>query len=137
MWGRGKLATTRKFFAALGSADADACAALLHPEVRYIDTRGNAIEGREACAELLRRLFLRADGVKIAIDSIADRGDYALARGRTETTDPKLAGDVLWKVRTTGDLVSEVEAHRADAIATARVLMPDYLAAKPLKTPPA
>lgn len=130
MWGRGKVATTRKFFAALGSGDAKACAALLHADVRYIDTRGNAVEGREACTELLRRLFLRAEGVKIAVNSIADRGDYALARGRTQAADHQLAGEVLWKVRTAGKLVTEVEAHRYDAVPTARVLMPEYLEAR-------
>lgn len=127
MWGRGKVATTRKFFAALGSGDAKACAALLHPDVRYVDTRGNAVDGREACTELLRRLFLRGGGVRIELSSIADRGDYALARGRTRSGDEQIAGEVLWKVRTSGDLVSEVEAHRPDALPTARILMPEYL----------
>ena len=135
MWGRGKVATTRRFFAALGSGDAAACAALLHPDARYIDSRGNAIEGREACVELLRRLFARGGGVRIAVDSIADRGDYAIARGRTATGDEQIAGEVLWKVKTSGDLVTDVEAHRPDALATARLLMPEYLAPK-TKTPP-
>ena len=129
MWGRGKVATARKFFAALGAGDIAACAALLADDVRYIDTRGNAIEGREACVELLRRLFARGE-VRIAVGSIADRGGYALARGRTLLHDEMLAGEVLWRIRTQGQRIVEVEAHRPDALPTARVLMPEYLAGR-------
>ena len=135
MWGKGKVATARKFFAALGGGDAAACAMLLHPEVRYVDARGNTVEGREACTELLRRLFARG-GVRIEVDSIADRGDYALARGRTLAGDDQLAGEVLWRIRTSGGLVGEVEAHRPDALPTARLLMPEYLAEERRQVPP-
>jgi ketosteroid isomerase-like protein len=135
MWGRGKVATTRKFFAALGSGDAAACAALFHPEIRYVDARGNAVEGIEACTELLRRLFARGGGVRIAIDSIVDRGDYALARGRTKAGDEQIAGEVLWCVKTEGDRVVEVEAHRPDGLPTARLLMPEYLERQRARAP--
>jgi ketosteroid isomerase-like protein len=136
MWGRGKVATARKFFDALGAGDVPACAALLADDVRYIDTRGNAIEGREACVELLRRLFARGE-VRIAVDSIAARAGYALARGRTVLKDEVLAGEVLWRIRTAGERIVEVEAHRPDALPTARLLMPEYLDAKAKRTPAA
>ena len=134
MWKAGKVATARKFFAALGSGDVAACAALLAADARYVDTRGNAIEGRDACVELLRRLFARGE-VRIAVDSIADRGDYALARGRTLLHDEQLAGEVLWRIRTEGERIVEVEAHRPDALPTARVLMPEYLDGRRARAP--
>ena len=130
MWRKGRIAVTRKFFAAFAAGEVAACAALFHPDIRYLDTRGNAIEGREACVELLRRLFAQAGGVRIEVDSIADRGEYALARGRTASGDEQMTGEVLWRVRTEGSLVSEVEAYRPDGLPTVRLLMPEYLAAR-------
>ena len=134
MWRKGTVAVTRKFFAAFADGDAAACAALFHPDIRYLDTRGNAIDGREACIELLRRLFAHGSGVRIEVDSIADRGGYTLARGRTASGDEHMAGEVLWRVRTAGGLITEVEAYRPDGLPTARLLMPEYLSARQVRT---
>lgn len=127
MWGRGTLATTRKFFAAMNSGDAAACARLMHENVRYVDSRGNAVEGIAVCTELLDRLFRCSGNSRIEVHSITPVATSALVRGRLVSQDPRLDGPVLWRVQVDGGLVRDVEAHRPDARATARLLMPDYL----------
>jgi hypothetical protein len=127
MWSRGTLPTTRKFFAALDSGDASACARLMHPEIQFVDTRGNAVDGAEFCTELLARMFRCSDDLHVEVDSIAPTGRSALVRGRMITADPRLAGEVLWRVQVDGGLVRSVESHRQDARSTARFLVPDFL----------
>ena len=100
----------------------------MHPDVRYIDTRGNAVDGLEICTELLARMFRRSEDLHIEVDSIAPAGRSALVRGRMISVDPRLAGEVLWRVQVDVGLVRAVESHRQDTRPTARLLVPEYLA---------
>jgi limonene-1,2-epoxide hydrolase len=127
MWGRGPLATTRKFFAALDSGDLGACARLMHPDIRFVDSRGNTIEGVAVCSEMLQRLFVRSAGFSLEVESMAPAGETTLVKGEMISADPRLAGQVLWRVKVEHGLVREVESHRADTRSTNRLLVPEYL----------
>lgn len=127
MWRAGPLKVTRRFLAAVEARDLAACGALMHDDFRYIDSRGNVLEGKAAGLELFERLMLFHGDSRIVVSSMTERRDCALIRGRVESSEERLAGESLWKLRVVKGLLCEIESHRFDTRPMARLLVPEIL----------
>jgi ketosteroid isomerase-like protein len=88
--------------------DWDAVSALLHPEVRFDQTRipdGGVYEGREACGRFFERWFGTWDEIRMTPERFIEDGDRVLAlmkiegRGKGSGVPVVIRSADLWTIR--------------------------------------
>lgn len=92
VWGRrSEIDTLKAWIAAANARDYPAMAAVMADDFTIIDSSGDELSGRDACAALLANLFERAPDHRIEVDSFTRRGDEVLMTGLTSATNPQHA----------------------------------------------
>ncbi|WP_338446339.1 nuclear transport factor 2 family protein [Pelagerythrobacter marensis] len=115
----------KSYVAAMNSRDAERVDALLDEHVRYVDSRGEWIEGRENVATATRRLFELDPEYKMHDMTIVMHEGDVLLKGRTSACEERLAHDTLWRARARGGKLTHWQSYGEDSPALARILMPE------------
>jgi ketosteroid isomerase-like protein len=87
--------------------DADALGEMMTEDHVFIDTAGHVIEGKAACVAAWRGFFEAFPDYRNVFERFIERDDEIVVIGRSECSDPWLAGPALWTAKTTGVRVSE------------------------------
>ncbi|MXO67350.1 nuclear transport factor 2 family protein [Pelagerythrobacter marinus] len=110
---------------ALNARDADRVDALLDEHVRYVDSRGEWIEGRRNFATATRRLFELDPDYKLHDMKIVMHEGDVLLKGRASAREERLSHDTLWRARAEGGKLTHWQSYGEDSPALARILMPE------------
>ena len=89
----------RRYVASLNARDLAAIADMLHPVARFVDSRGEWIEGRDNLVCATERFFAFEPGFFLTADSIVKHRGEILLRGSTAAVRPELRTDILWRAR--------------------------------------
>ncbi len=89
----------RRYVALLNARDSEGIAALLHPDCRFIDSRGEWIDGRDNVALATERFFALEPRFVLTADSVIPHKGEVLLRGTTSAERPELRTDILWRAR--------------------------------------
>ncbi len=76
----------RQLVACINTHDADAVAALLTPEHRFIDSLGNVVVGRQAMREGWRQYFRMVPDYRIEVERVFAAGDEVVLLGSARGT---------------------------------------------------
>ncbi len=125
-WSKPKPAkVARDYIDAVNARDADRVDALLADDCRFVDSRGEWLEGRANVVEATRNFFelernFRWHDMKFAMHN----GDV-LMRGRATADDARLAQDTLWQARVSDGKITHWQSFGAgDPVALVRILLP-------------
>lgn len=126
MFGLGKSQSIKvvdRYVAALNARDSGKIAYLLADDVRFVDSHGEWIEGREQVIDATERFFAMEKNFHLDADSTIERNGEVLMQGSTRADDPSLRHDTLWKARVIkGKLAFWQSYGRAEAPHLTRIL---------------
>lgn len=115
----------RRYLAAMNARDAEQIEALLDERIRYVDSRGEWIEGRENVATATRRFFDLEPDYKLHDMKIVMHEGDVLLKGHASAREERLAHDTLWRARTRRGKLVHWQSYGEDSPALARILMPE------------
>lgn len=125
---RSRVSIARRFIKRLNSADIEGLAAMMRDDFIYVDSRLARIEGKTGCVEMFRRFVALDTGYSIIVESASRNGDDVLIKGRTQSSDPELVANCLWKCRIENGKVAYWQSFRADEPpALARMLASEFV----------
>jgi ketosteroid isomerase-like protein len=85
------------FNEAINARDLDALGRLMHDEHQFIDSAGAVVTGKAACLDVWRGFFdAFPDYRNIFEDMGSDAAGVVDVRGRSECSEPALAGPARW-----------------------------------------
>lgn len=115
----------RKYLAAMNARDADRVEALLDERIRFVDSRGEWIDGRENVATATRRFFDLEPNYKLHDMKIVMHEGDVLLRGHASACEERLSHDTLWRARTRRGKLVYWQSYGEDSPALVRLLMPE------------
>jgi len=115
----------RQYLAAMNARDAEQVEALLDERIRFVDSRGEWIEGRENVATATRRFFDLEPDYKLHDMKIVMHEGDVLLKGRASAREERLAHDTLWRARTRRGKLVHWQSYGEDSPALVRILMPE------------
>lgn len=116
----------RKYVAAVNARDVQGVASLLADECRYVDSRGDWIDGRENVLTATRRFFELEENFRFEDTEMVLHDGDVLIRGSTSADDPRLAQDTLWRARVEDGKIAHWQSFGAgEPVALVRILMPE------------
>lgn len=115
----------RRYLAAMNARDADKVESLLADDVRYVDSRGDWIEGRDNVAAATRRFFELEPKYNLHDMKIVMHEGEVLLKGRASAEEERLTHDTLWRARTRKNKLTHWQSYGEDSPALARILMPE------------
>jgi ketosteroid isomerase-like protein len=102
------VAAVLAFNDAINARDLDALGRRMHPEHRFTDSAGSAIDGKAACLEAWRGFFGDfPDYRNVFEDARGDGSGTVHVRGRSECSTPALHGPARWRAVVKDGLVAE------------------------------
>jgi len=115
----------QRYIAALNACDTETIDGLLADDIRYVDSSGGWLEGRENVVSATRDFF--DTGIEFRIDDakIVLHGDEVLVRGVASARDPELATDKLWKAKVTNGKLSFWQGFGDKGVPFARMVSPE------------
>ncbi|WP_374406097.1 nuclear transport factor 2 family protein [Pelagerythrobacter sp.] len=115
----------QRYLAAMNARDADKVESLLADDIRFVDSRGEWIDGRENVATATRRFFdLEANYAMHDMQIVMHDGDVLL-KGTASADEERLTHDTLWRARTRKNKIVHWQSYGEDSPALARILMPE------------
>ena len=105
--GRSQLRTVRRYIGAVNSRDLMSIEALLAPDVRFIDSSGEALDGRELVLAGHRAFFDWESAFRMAVERITFCKGEVLMSGQADAAEPALRRKSLWRARADGGLLTE------------------------------
>ena len=115
----------KRYVAALNARDAERIEALLDDHIRFVDSRGDWIEGRDNVATATRRFFDLEPNFQLHDVKIVMHAGEVLLKGRVSAQEERLTHDTLWRARTRRGKLSHWQSYGEDSPALARILMPE------------
>jgi len=100
-----------RFNDAITHRDIDGLATLMSDDHRFIDTEGGTVSGKQACLAAWRGFFESFPDYRNVFTSFSTRGEVVVIVGRSECSEPALAGPALWTATIVGDQVAEWHVH--------------------------
>jgi ketosteroid isomerase-like protein len=91
----------------INARDVDGLSALMTDGHSFIDTEGAAVTGKAACMAAWRSFFSAFPNYRNVFERVIERGDTIVAIGRSECSDPRLAGPAVWTAKIADKRVSE------------------------------
>lgn len=89
----------KRYVALLNARDRDGIAALLHANCRFVDSRGEWIDGHDNIVLATDRFFALEPRFVLTADSVVQHQGEVLLRGSTSAERPELRTDMLWRAR--------------------------------------
>lgn len=116
----------RRYVVLLNARDRDGIADLLHPACRFVDSRGEWIDGRETALRATDNFFALEPRFELTIDSVVKHEGEVLLRGVTSAHRPELRTDILWRARVKeGKLILWQSYGPSSSLHLARILAGD------------
>ena len=115
----------KRYVAALNARDAERIEALLDDHIRFVDSRGDWIEGRDNVATATRRFFDLEPNFQLHDVKIVMHAGEVLLKGRVSAQAERRTHDTLWRARTRRGKLSHWQSYGEDSPALARILMPE------------
>lgn len=115
----------RRYLAAMNARDAERVETLLDEHVRYVDSRGEWIQGRDNVATATRRFFALEPSYNLHDMTIVMHDGDVLLKGKASASEERLTHDTLWRARTRKGKVVHWQSYGDDSPALARILMPE------------
>lgn len=115
----------RRYLAAMNARDAERVESLLDERIRFVDSRGEWIEGRENVATATRRFFELEPNYNMHDMQIVMHDGDVLLKGRASASEERLTHDTLWRARTRRGKLLHWQSYGEDSLALARILMPE------------
>lgn len=102
------VATAVRFNEAINARDLSALARLMTDDHRFVDGAGATVDGRDACVEAWRGFFAAFPDYRNTFESLVTTGPGVVeVRGRSDCSEPALAGPARWRVAVRGTAVAE------------------------------
>ncbi|MEV7611333.1 nuclear transport factor 2 family protein [Streptomyces sp. NPDC089799] len=86
----------RRFNALITAGDLAGLGALMSEDHTFVDPAGTVVSGRRACLDAWRDFFAAFPGYRNVFTSVTADGEVVSAAGRSECSDPRLAGPARW-----------------------------------------
>ena len=109
----------------MNARDADKVESLLADDVRYVDSRGEWIQGRDNVAAATRRFFDLEPSYNLHDMTIVMHDGEVLLKGRASAQEERLTHDTLWRARTRKNKLTHWQSYGEDSPALARILLPE------------
>jgi predicted ester cyclase len=104
--GAAEEAAVLAFNDAINAQDLDALGRLMHDQHRFVDSAGAAVRGKAACLDAWRGFFDAFPDYRNVFDSLTSDPSGAVdVRGRSECSEPALAGPASWHAVVTDGLL--------------------------------
>lgn len=100
-------AIVTEFNRGINNRDLTALRALMHENHRFIDSAGGEVIGRDACLDAWAGFFAAFPDYRNVFEFTRANDGGVAVRGRSECSDPRLAGPALWSARIQGDRIVE------------------------------
>ncbi|MFJ3925162.1 nuclear transport factor 2 family protein [Streptomyces sp. NPDC090022] len=86
-------------------------AALMSQDHTFVDTAGTVVAGKEACVEAWRGFFAAFPDYRNVLTTVTAHHDVVVAAGRSECSDPRLAGPARWSATVRAGRVTRWHVH--------------------------
>ena len=125
--------TIERYIAALNAHDMVELAQMIDEDACFVDSCGDAVDGRDVICALMDQFFKLEPGFKLNATEISEfRGDV-LIRGSVEARDPQLANDSLWRARVEQNKVTFWQSYAdGPSLAITRTLAPEMVRRIPI-----
>ncbi|MBB4904449.1 nuclear transport factor 2 family protein [Actinophytocola algeriensis] len=100
-----------QFNDAINAGDLAGLAVLMSDDHRFVDAASNVVSGKPACLAAWRGFFESFPDYQNVFTAFFTRGDVVMIVGRSECSEPALAGPALWTATVIGDQVTEWHVH--------------------------
>jgi ketosteroid isomerase-like protein len=87
----------RAFNDCINARDLAGLTALMTDDHTFVDSEGSTTTGRDACVEAWRGFFASFPDYCNVFDTVTSEGDSVYIAGRSECSEPELAGPALWR----------------------------------------
>jgi ketosteroid isomerase-like protein len=87
--------------------DLPALAALMTDDHVFIDTEDSAVRGKVACVAAWKGFFAAFPDYRNVFEQMSTRGESVVVAGRSECSDARLNGAVLWSANVRDGLIAE------------------------------
>ncbi|MFF8267351.1 nuclear transport factor 2 family protein [Streptomyces sp. NPDC016562] len=86
--------------------DLDGLAALMSQDHTFVDAAGTVLAGKQACLDAWRSFFAAFPDYRNVFTSVVAHHDVVSAAGRSECSEPRLAGPAHWTATVQDGLVT-------------------------------
>ena len=118
----GRVVLAKRYLQAAWGGDFATCDALMTPDVVFIDSAGDRLEGFAECSAAARAFHRLEPNRSLDIREAFQRGDAVMLRVDLLAEDPRLRGRYLISVCIRDGRVYEWQTHRHKPVAYSRAL---------------
>lgn len=108
-------AVATRFNDCINAADLEGLAALMTEDHAFIDSAGSVVAGKAAVIAAWSSFFAAFPGYRNHFVRNREAHDTVAIEGRSTSSDPRLHGPALWRVKVLGGKVAEWQVYKDSA----------------------